>query len=90
MESSTFERLQIISRIVEDSKRKKGMVLTAFASSLFISLQIKEFRIIALLINDSLYSCLFFFLTALHFFHLLIGLFILSLLFWISSLSFRF
>jgi heme/copper-type cytochrome/quinol oxidase subunit 3 len=37
-------------------------------SSLFISLQIKEFRILALLINDSLYSCLFFFLTGLHFF----------------------
>ena len=28
--------------------------------SLFISLQIKEFRILALSINDSLYSCLFF------------------------------
>merc|ERR1712146_341112 len=35
-------------------------------SSLFISLQIKEFRIMALSINDSLYSCLFFFLTGLH------------------------
>merc|ERR1712147_531997 len=29
----------------------------------FISLQIKEFRIMGLSINDSLYSCLFFFLT---------------------------
>ena len=36
--------------------------------SLFISLQGKEFRILALLINDSLFSCLFFFLTGLHFF----------------------
>merc|ERR1712137_980723 len=39
----------------------------------FISLQIKEFRIMGLSINDSVYSCLFFFLTGLHFFHLLLG-----------------
>merc|ERR1711976_1121562 len=39
----------------------------------FISLQIKEFRILGLSINDSVYSCLFFFLTGLHFFHLLLG-----------------
>ena len=48
-----------------------------FLSSLFISLQIKEFRILALSINDSLYSSLFFFLTGLHFFHLSIGLILL-------------
>ena len=33
-------------------------------------------------INDSVYSCVFFFLTGLHFFHLLLGLLLLSLLFW--------
>merc|ERR1712110_1157149 len=48
----------------------------------FISLQIKEFRIMGLSINDSVYSCLFFFLTGLHFFHLVVGLFLLSLFFW--------
>merc|ERR1712047_114294 len=48
----------------------------------FISLQIKEFRIMGLSINDSVYSPLFFFLTGLHFFHLLVGLFLLSLFFW--------
>merc|ERR1711963_1368812 len=48
----------------------------------FISLQIKEFRIMSLSINDSVYSCLFFFLTGLRFFHLLVGLLLLSLLFW--------
>merc|ERR1712078_502337 len=48
----------------------------------FISLQIKEFRIMGLSINDSVYSSVFFFLTALHFFHLLLGLFLLSLFFW--------
>merc|ERR1711963_378828 len=53
-------------------------------SSLFISLQIKEFRILALLINDSLYSCLFFFLTGLHFFHLTVGLF-----FWGCSFPYK-
>jgi cytochrome c oxidase subunit 3 len=53
----------------------------------FISLQIKEFRIMGLSINDSVYSCLFFFLTGLHFFHLLLGLLLLSLLFWSCSFS---
>merc|ERR1712032_92516 len=48
----------------------------------FVSLQINEFRIMGLSINDSLYSCLFFFLTGLHFFHLLLGLLLLSLFFW--------
>merc|ERR1711862_147244 len=48
----------------------------------FISLQIKEFRIMGLSINDSVYSCLFFFLTGLHFFHLLLGLLLLGLFFW--------
>lgn len=57
-----------------------------FLSSLFISLQIKEFRILALSINDSLYSSLFFFLTGLHFFHLSIGL-ILLIYFWSSPPS---
>merc|ERR1712187_143779 len=48
----------------------------------FISLQIKEFRIMGLSINDSVYSSLFFFITGLHFFHLLVGLFLCNLLFW--------
>merc|ERR1712020_174212 len=40
----------------------------------FISLQIKEFLIMGLSINDSVYSSVFFFLTGLHFFHLFLGL----------------
>merc|ERR1711918_219781 len=51
----------------------------------FISLQIKESRIMGLSINDSVYSSVFFFLTGLHFFHLVVGLFLLSLFFWSSS-----
>ena len=56
----------------------------------FISLQIKEFRIMGLSINDSVYSCLFFFLTGLHFCHLLVGLFLCCLLFWCCSFSNKF
>merc|ERR1712063_61068 len=55
----------------------------------FISLQIKEFRIMGLSINDSVYSSLFFFLTGLHFFHLVVGLFLLSLFFWGCSFPFK-
>merc|ERR1711937_1015570 len=53
----------------------------------FISLQIKEFRIMGLSTNDSVYSCLFFFLTGLHFFHLLLGVLLLGLFFWGCSFS---
>merc|ERR1712045_926282 len=55
----------------------------------FISLQIKEFRIMGLSINDSVYSSLFFFLTGLHFFHLLFGLFLCCLFFWGCSFPFK-
>merc|ERR1711988_890294 len=55
----------------------------------FISLQIREFRIMGLNINDSVYGSVFFFLTGLHFFHLVIGLFLLSLFFWACTFSFK-
>merc|ERR1711915_806056 len=55
----------------------------------FISLQIKEFRVMGLSINDSVHSSLLFFLTGLHFFHLLVGLFLLSLLFWSCSFYYK-
>merc|ERR1712048_1527085 len=55
----------------------------------FISLQIKEFRVMGLSINDSIYGSVFFFLTGLHFFHLVVGLFLLSLFFWGCSFSFK-
>merc|ERR1711935_678203 len=48
----------------------------------FISLQIKEFQIMGLSVNDSVYSSVFFFLSGLHFFHLLLGLLLLGLFFW--------
>merc|ERR1711936_722307 len=40
-----------------------------------------------LLSNAAVSSCLFFFLTGLHFFHLLLGLLLLSLFFWSCSFS---
>merc|ERR1712117_587238 len=55
----------------------------------FISLQIKEFRIMGLSINDSVYSSVFFFLTGLHFFHLLFGLLLCCLFFWGCSFPFK-
>merc|ERR1712013_231755 len=48
-----------------------------------------HFRISSLLINDSVYSCLFFFLTGLHFFHLLLGVLLFCLLFWSCSFPFK-
>merc|ERR1711972_492499 len=47
----------------------------------FISLQIKEFRIMCLSINDSVNICVFFFVTVLHFFHLCVGLFVSCIFF---------
>merc|ERR1712050_627276 len=55
----------------------------------FISLQNQEFQIMGLSINDSVYSSVFFFLTGLHFFHLLLGLLLLTLLFWSCSFPFK-
>merc|ERR1712221_30606 len=49
----------------------------------------KEFRIMGLSINDSVYSSLFFFLTGLHFFHLLVGLLLCCLFFWGCSFPFK-
>merc|ERR1712183_764480 len=55
----------------------------------FISLQIKEFQIMGLSVNDSVYSSVFFFLSGLHFFHLLLGLLLLGLFFWGCSCPFK-
>merc|ERR1712066_248293 len=55
----------------------------------FISLQIIEFRILGLSINDSFFSCVFFFLTGLHFFHLVLGLLLISIFFWSCSFPFK-
>jgi len=46
----------------------------------FLSLQIKEFRNLGFYVSDSLYGSVFFFLSGLHFFHVLVGLVILGIL----------
>ena len=46
-------------------------------ASTFQSLQIKEFRGIILYMNDSIYSCVFFLLTGIHLFHVVVGLVVL-------------
>jgi len=46
---------------------------------MFLSLQIKEFRNLGFYINDSVYGCVFFFLSGLHFFHVFLGLVILNI-----------
>merc|ERR1712093_634264 len=51
----------------------------------FISLQVKEFRTFGLYINDSVYSSTFFFLTGLHFCHLVVGLFLLGVFMYSSA-----
>merc|ERR1712087_915151 len=55
----------------------------------FFSFQIIEFRIMGLSINDSFSSCIFFFLTGLHFFHLVLGLLLISLFYWGCSFPFK-
>ena len=54
----------------------------------FISLQIKEFRNMGFSINDSIYSSIFFFLTGLHFFHVVVGIILISILFWSCSYNY--
>ena len=48
-------------------------------ASTFLSLQIKEFRNLGFYVSDTVYGCLFFFLSGLHFFHVVVGLVILGI-----------
>ena len=53
-----------------------GPVIPGLAFT-FQSLQIKEFRGIILYMNESIYSCVFFLLTGLHLFHVVLGMLVL-------------
>merc|ERR1711972_1060676 len=46
----------------------------------FLSLQIKEFRNLGFYVSDSVYGCVFFFLSGFHFFHVVVGLVLLGIL----------
>ena len=52
----------------------------------FITLQIKEFRNMAFYINDSIFGSIFFFLTGLHFFHVIVGIILIGIILCIVSL----
>ena len=45
----------------------------------FLSLQIKEFRNLGFYLSDSVYGCIFFILSGLHFFHIIVGLMFLGI-----------
>merc|ERR1712013_548764 len=51
----------------------------------FLSLQIKEFRNLGFYVSDSVFGCVFFFLSGLHFFHVIVGLVLIGLPCSISS-----
>merc|ERR1712020_306322 len=53
----------------------------------FISLQIKEFRTLAFYINDSIFGSVFFFLTGLHFFHVIVGIILIGIILCIFPLT---
>ena len=49
----------------------------------FLSLQIKEFHTLAFYINDSIFGSVFFFLTGLHFFHVIVGIILIGIILYI-------
>lgn len=53
----------------------------------FISLQIKEFHTLAFYINDSIFGSIFFFLTGLHFFHVIVGIILIRIIICIFPLT---
>jgi len=53
----------------------------------FLSLQIKEFRTLAFYINDSIFGSVFFFLTGLHFFHVIVGIILIGIILCIFPLT---
>jgi len=64
-------------------------LLSFILATTFISLQLKEFCNLGLSINDSVYSSVFFFLTGLHFFHVVVGLVLISFVLWSSCFSYK-
>ena len=50
-----------------------------FSSWAFLALQVKEFRNLGFYVSDSVYGCVFFFLSGLHFFHVVVGLVLISI-----------
>merc|ERR1711967_190517 len=78
----------LISREILSSSNVLSLLSFILAWT-FISLRLKEFLILGLSINDSVYGSLFFFLTGLHFFHVVVGLILISLVLWSSCFSYK-
>merc|ERR1712178_102321 len=78
----------LISREILSSSNVLSLLSFVLAWT-FISLQLKEFLILGLSVNDSVYGSLFFFLTGLHFFHVVVGLILISLVLWSSCFSYK-
>ena len=53
----------------------------------FLSLQIKEFHTLAFYINDSIFGSVFFFLTGLHFFHVIVGIILIGIILCITPIN---
>merc|ERR1712151_282678 len=52
---------------------------TFISAWLFLVLQIKEFRNLGFYVSDSVYGCIFFIISGLHFFHVIVGLMIIGI-----------
>jgi len=64
------------------------LILSLSLASIFILVTIKEFHNITLHMNDSIASCVFYFLIGLHLLHVIVGiLYIIALILWTTSYS---
>jgi len=57
-----------------------GLTLTIGAGIHFVCCQLLEFTRVSFTMNDGIYGCLFYSITGIHFIHILIGLFLIILL----------
>lgn len=67
--------------------RHSFSLLSFLLAFTFISVQVKESRNLNLYINESSYSCVFFCLTSLHLFHVVVGILLIGLILWTSCYS---
>ena len=72
----------------ENNQGNQHILIISFILSLtFITLQIKEFHNIGFYINDSIFMNVFFFLTGLHFLHVIIGIILIGIILCITPIN---
>ena len=72
----------------ENNQGNQHILIISFISSwTFITLQIKEFHNIGFYINDSIFMNVFFFLTGLHFLHVIIGIILIGIILCITPIN---